>query len=404
MHCSRQDGFFWCVFILILSDDADENLQSILSIVGQLLPRVFGVPPTMPRLPTHPARQAVLLSRSKREVGVHLQAKTSPPTGAVGQHASTMDNGLPQRVPLTTADANDGVEPSSPSLRSSNPGTSDGPRSSVSFERRSSPPAISPPENDLQGSPEAARGRKLSFFRRKRLSASRDRRPPTRRVSSIGEIVESPEQSPERPDHTEACSSKSRTAADITRVTNSCITLVKTCLKPSRSVDFAPKTPVPRTDPYQAPYFFPTPLSPDARGYTSRVRSERVASPLTEMKSFVGAPASPVSPRVSVSPPPSDAHPVASSSRPDKVRHKSPRRSWHIPFKHELQRPTSWTSDSTTAVSAGSHPGDSSDVSHPSSPTRSRKSSQIRYTCTSCDRSTFAYISTGAVAVVCCLL
>lgn len=153
-------------------------------------------------------------------------------------------------------------------------------------------------------------------------------------------------------------------------------------MKPSRSAEFSPKVPVPRTDPYQAPYFFPSPLSPDAQGYTSRVRSERVASPPTEIRTRGGATVSTqVTPRISASPPPespSDAQPVASSSRGEMGRRKSPRRSWHVSFKHELQRPTSWTSDTTTVVSAGSHPGDPSDISHLSSPSASRRSSQIR--------------------------
>lgn len=37
-------------------------------------------------------------------------------------------------------------------------------------------------------------------------------------------------------------------------------------------------SPVRRTDPYQAPYFFPTPLSPDAAGYARRVRTEHRGS------------------------------------------------------------------------------------------------------------------------------
>ncbi|KAI0094247.1 hypothetical protein BDY19DRAFT_988110 [Irpex rosettiformis] len=39
-----------------------------------------------------------------------------------------------------------------------------------------------------------------------------------------------------------------------------------------------PRSPVRRTDPYQAPYFFPTPLSPDAAGYVQRVKMERGSS------------------------------------------------------------------------------------------------------------------------------
>ncbi|CDO73183.1 hypothetical protein BN946_scf185007.g238 [Trametes cinnabarina] len=36
-----------------------------------------------------------------------------------------------------------------------------------------------------------------------------------------------------------------------------------------------PSKPVRRTDPYQAPYYFPTPLSPDAATYVQELRAER---------------------------------------------------------------------------------------------------------------------------------
>ncbi|KAI0078869.1 hypothetical protein K474DRAFT_1659793 [Panus rudis PR-1116 ss-1] len=38
-----------------------------------------------------------------------------------------------------------------------------------------------------------------------------------------------------------------------------------------------PSQPRRRTDPYQAPYFFPSPASPDAIDYVQKVRAERIA-------------------------------------------------------------------------------------------------------------------------------
>ena len=67
------------------------------------------------------------------------------------------------------------------------------------------------PDHPSQTPAEVARGRKLSFFR-KHLSASRGsaKRSPPRRVCSVGELVESPEQSPERSEQIQPLSSKSR--------------------------------------------------------------------------------------------------------------------------------------------------------------------------------------------------
>lgn len=158
-------------------------------------------------------------------------------------------------------------------------------------------------------------------------------------------------------------------------------------MKKCRSVEaVGTKKPVPRTDPYQAPYFFPTPLSPDAYDYMSRVRSERVASPLADVRSRVNVPASPVILRTPTSLPPQsppEAQPDAALSQPPTFRRKSARRSWHISFRHDhqepLERPKSWTSDSTTVVSAGSHPGDASDADHRSSPETGPRSPRRKY-------------------------
>lgn len=75
------------------------------------------------------------------------------------------------------------------------------------------------------------------------------------------------------------------------------------CLKKVTSLQAAKASaPVPRTNPYDAPYFFPTPLSPEAVGYVSRARMERSPSyspeyrlsPLPGTKSIVSHPVSPL--------------------------------------------------------------------------------------------------------------
>ena len=106
--------------------------------------------------------------------------------------------------------------------------------------------------------------------------------------------------------------------------------------------------PVQRTDPYQAPYFFPTPLSPDAGTYVQEVLSERHRVPNSKLprpNSLTSDPSSEIasptrSTRVSVevsSPlpsPPAPASPV--DATPEAERASSPsatnrRWSWHLP-------------------------------------------------------------------------
>ncbi|KAI0639839.1 hypothetical protein C8Q77DRAFT_1152781 [Trametes polyzona] len=115
-----------------------------------------------------------------------------------------------------------------------------------------------------------------------------------------------------------------------------------------------PAKPTRRTDPYQAPYYFPTPLSPDADTYVEQVRSERrgtapadpisfrqywdpipLPSPRTSPKSKE-EPLPPSTPEIVVSPateaaPPSPKDEVL--ARPS-LRERSHRWSWHLPHLH----------------------------------------------------------------------
>ena len=165
-----------------------------------------------------------------------------------------------------------------------------------------------------------------------------------------------------------------------------CPSLVKTCLKRNHSSEThnLPR-PVARTDPYQAPYFFPSPMSPDAPGYSSRIRAGRVSSPQAEVKSHptptvVVANSLPGSTRPQQGVASSDRQFTSPSSQPERAKIKS-RRSWHFPFRHdEMERPVSWTSDAATLVSGLPSPRGLSN--HPSSPELKRKKSvRSRYVC-----------------------
>ena len=105
-------------------------------------------------------------------------------------------------------------------------------------------------------------------------------------------------------------------------------------------------------------------MSPDAIGYSSRVRAERVTATVHE-----GSPRTiPTAPdaTAAAAAAPSVIKPTSPAAQPEKPRSKS-RRSWHISFRHDDSgRPISWTSDATTLVSGASTSGESS--SHPSSP------------------------------------
>ena len=134
----------------------------------------------------------------------------------------------------------------------------------------------------------------------------------------------------------------------------------------------APKSrvgPIPRTDPYQAPYFFPTPMSPDASGYVGRVLMERTLN-YTRQPSGTTSPQSnnePVqdmlsSPPLDIERVPEDMHTPReeesnSNSQEALGGRKASRR------YRGLRRPTSWESEALTIASS------SNDSSHlPSSP------------------------------------
>ncbi|KAI0361146.1 hypothetical protein OH77DRAFT_1492262 [Trametes cingulata] len=112
-----------------------------------------------------------------------------------------------------------------------------------------------------------------------------------------------------------------------------------------------------RTDPYQAPYYFPTPLSPDADTYIEQVRNERrtsarVTDPIAFRQYWDPIPLSPrTSPRSKETPLPpvapeivvSEVQPetaeakaeVETSSRPA-LRDGHHRWSWHLPLRPHL--------------------------------------------------------------------
>ena len=303
----------------------------------------------------------------------------------VNRRTTAPDSDVPQRVLPAAAQAKDGNQPSSSSPRVTDHGIPDRAHNSGASTERPLPLAPSTPDgaHDLQNSAEPVRGRKLGFIRR-HLSSSRGSPKPPTNERFCSQIVASPEQSPERPERTPTTGKLQPTAHRSRLLIRFS---AKACIKKCRSAESVrAKPPVPRTDPYQAPYFFPTPLSPDARDYMSLVRSERVGSPLADARSRANVAAPPAVVRTPTSPPPQsppEAQPEAALPQPPKFRLKSARRSWHISFRHDhreaLERPPSWTSDTTTVVSAGSHPGDASDASHPSSPETGKRSPQRKY-------------------------
>lgn len=154
-----------------------------------------------------------------------------------------------------------------------------------------------------------------------------------------------------------------------------------------RSNETSPPPPVRRTDPYQAPYFFPTPRSPEAVDYARRVRLERRTLPSPPTAGSESPPS--LSPRkVTISPLPSptrqtallpDVVLVSSSigsptssnqdtqspvshddiSRPAEYVQRR-RRSWHINFAHPstnvpLRQPSgSWESEGSSSHSGPS--------------------------------------------------
>ncbi|OBZ68395.1 hypothetical protein A0H81_11630 [Grifola frondosa] len=102
--------------------------------------------------------------------------------------------------------------------------------------------------------------------------------------------------------------------------------------------------PIMRTDPYQAPYFFPTPLSPQADTYVHQVRNERAGVP--DMVAFrqprqdllIGW--SP--PKETATLPPQPSAEIVPQVPQKAVQSRSSiRRSWHIPLPISRRRRTS---------------------------------------------------------------
>lgn len=148
-----------------------------------------------------------------------------------------------------------------------------------------------PTSSKASGSKGTPRGRRLNFLRK------RSSEKPS--LSSRGGRPDGQAALPERPEqHEGACLYLVNSVArPLTRVL---ISLVKPCLKKVSSscgsLKIAGKShsaslPTPRTNPYDAPYFFPTPLSPEANGYIDRVRMDRSPShsPESVISAFPGS-------------------------------------------------------------------------------------------------------------------
>ena len=227
-----------------------------------------------------------------------------------------------------------------------------------------------------------ARGRKLTFIRR-RFAEKHCRRgssPGSTLLTPPSSAATSPARSPERPDSATLHRSSTAPHGGMRPITilldaASLLIHIPSAKGKGKSGDVSsPKhAPVPRTDPYQAPYFFPSPLSPEAPGYAGRVRTERAMGLSPEQRSKL----SPTATQPPMLPTP-DASPeqvvhaelaleatVAPTQTPEPhgdapTRTKSKGRSWHIPLPHgqrPLERPTSWASEVPTV---GSSSGESS--------------------------------------------
>lgn len=361
-------GWLLVVCLRLIAFPAAVHLiwQSVLSVVGELIPKVSQMPPTLPRLPSSPPHELSPLPPTRRVSGGRVQARVSTEISSPPPRRTASDHNVSHRVQFTLANNNNGTLSSMPSTARTEEGSAvspeipSAPEAEVSERaviREMSPPAL----EQREFGDAAARGRKLSFLR-KHLSTSRSLRPlSSHRVSSPDELPTSRGASPARSDH--SASGKSNKTLLLFRVTDRYFALVKSCLKKSQSQDSVVKA-VPRTDPYQAPYFFPSPLSPDAAGYTSRVRAERVLSSEAHPRTM-----SPETYELEASTSVASDPQVASSSKlPSTPSKKSrPTRSWHISFRsEETERQASWNSEVATLSSGPQTPSDSSD--HPPSP------------------------------------
>lgn len=146
---------------------------------------------------------------------------------------------------------------------------------------------------------------------------------------------------------------RARDACNVLLINVSCLVVRERCLirvhsmPPTKSAK-----PVRRTDPYQAPYYFPTPLSPDADIYVEQVLSERQGARVTDPVSFrqyrdrvsLSPRTSPKSKEELLPPPTPDivvsgtaqvsAEPTPEPPMRPSLREKSHRWSWHLPHLH----------------------------------------------------------------------
>ncbi|PSS29604.1 hypothetical protein PHLCEN_2v2752 [Hermanssonia centrifuga] len=359
-------------------------IQSILSILGSILPAVLDVPPTLPRLPSRQASRsgddregAVTVSVTPRVETVYTGDSSNrdmASSSAEGLARAAKSNDIqrvrfadgrmrqPQSLPLSSHE----TEPPSEWSGVYSPISSPGELPDTGLPS----PSLSNGSSDSGSVP---RGRRLSFIRRRfsqKFQGYARATPANGFLAARNHLLTppnsaptSPMRSPERPDPFEESAPSGS---------------VKRCSKKRSSEISGPKTPVPRTDPYQAPYFFPSPLSPEADGYVDRVRSERVLSLSPERRRAVFSPISspaasppgrmvPLPPVESSSPgagPSGHTHeaPTSETAPEENIleeEHADPHKksSWHFPFPHH--RPASWGSDVPTSESSGSGSGPS---------------------------------------------
>ncbi|KAI0688148.1 hypothetical protein BC835DRAFT_334066 [Cytidiella melzeri] len=206
----------------------------------------------------------------------------------------------------------------------------------VSTSPISTSPTLPSPSSEKSHQPNAQGHKRLSF----RRSSGRS--------TSSGDSGSS-----ERPAH--GGTSRTSPACHETTRTN-LLSAVGPCLLLKRAtsgLDFPhhqsprQKSPVRRTDPYQAPYFFPSPLSPDAAGYAQRLRIERGGSGSPD--TTLAALSLTSSPLASV---PSSQYGLearrdgsSAQGSSDPVRRNSTKRPQPLPLANVRNRPLSWDSD-----------------------------------------------------------
>lgn len=322
--------------------------------------------------------QTVKRSDSHR---VHFAGEESGPVASTSRTPITLPPETPERRPVEL--------PSEPQVSSPD---------SIPHPPLPSPP-LSSGSNDSAAIP---RGRRLSFIRR-RFADKHARNvisPKDTLLTPPSSAATSPARSPERMEQPLLQrASTTYGGKHLISYFRPIVTILSTVkCKQRKSAEVGSPKPIPRTDPYQAPYFFPSPLSPEANGYVGKVRSERVAgsSPEARSKSMpvagAGSSSAPSSqlPTPAASPqrdthldltpesaPSANASPTSAEDSALPGGRAQKRRSWRVSLTHQsrqsLDRPASWTSEAPTVAS-------SSGESHASSP-KARLSGLLRYAC-----------------------